>query len=111
MDITTDKDGQVLVLTLQGRMDALSHPEFDQCASDLVGQGERLFVVDLSGLDYISSAGLRSLLGLLKTVQPQGGNVALCGLTGVVRNVFEVVGFQHVFVIDETREEALSRLS
>lgn len=111
MDITAQKDGQVLVITVQGRMDSLSHPEFDRHASDLVDQGERLFVVDLSGLEYISSAGLRSLLGLLKTVQPHGGNVALCGLTGVVRNVFEMVGFQHVFVIGETREEALSRLS
>jgi anti-anti-sigma factor len=87
-------------------MDALSCPDFDQRVGELLAQGERQFLIDLSRLEYISSAGLRSLLQLTKAIGPEGGRVVLCGPAGVVREVLDISGFGHIFTICADLDEA-----
>jgi anti-anti-sigma factor len=111
METNSEKSGQVMVLTLQGRLDTMAAPAFDQEASRLLEAGEKLFLLDLSGLDYISSAGLRSLLMLAKRLNGCAGKLVLCGLEEMISEVFQVAGFESLFNIHPDRETGLDQFS
>ena len=87
-------------------MDATNASEFESKVKEEMAAGANRFVVDLSQLAYISSAGLRSMLFLAKTVKNSNGTAVLCGLTGVVQEVFKISGFSSIFTICETLAEA-----
>ena len=107
MEVGIRKEQGVLVLTITGRMDSVSAPELDTHVDEQIAGGEISFVVDLSGLDYISSAGLRSMLTMAKKLKEKAGTLKLCGLKGVVREVFDVSGFSTIFTIYDSLEDAL----
>jgi anti-anti-sigma factor len=109
MEFTNSKIGNFLVLAVKGRMDALSAQQFEDEFARRLAAGEKRFVVDLSGLDYISSAGLRSILTASKRLKAENGDLAFCGLTGIVAQVFTVSGFLKILPVFATREEALTR--
>ena len=69
-----------------------------------------VLVLDLAGLDYVSSAGLRVLLKAAKEARAAGSRFALAGLRPAVREVFEVSGFFAVLTAYPTRAEALAAL-
>lgn len=109
MEFTETKEGAFLVLAVAGRMDTLTAPEFEaRCAACLEAGSKRL-VVDLSGLEYISSAGLRSILSAAKKLKAAGGDMAFCALSGIVAEVFAVSGFNKLLPVLPTREQALAR--
>ena len=110
MNIESSLAGGVLVATLKDRMDALTAPEFDTWFSARMQAGETRLVLDLAGLDYISSAGLRSLLAVAKRIKAVGGAVVLCGLRGTVAEVFKMSGFTAIFTVVDSSEEALSAM-
>ena len=99
MEIKQERDGDVVIVRLSGRLDssAASAAE-EQLSAALVGAPPRV-AIDMSGLAYISSAGLRVLLVLAKKVQQQKGKVALGGLAANVREVFSATGFDSIFTI------------
>lgn len=109
MHFTGTKNGGSLVLTVTGRMDALNAQEFEAECLRWLEAGEKRLVVDMSGLDYISSAGLRSILAAAKKLKAQGGDLAFCALTGIVAEVFAVSGFAKLLPVFATLDEALSR--
>lgn len=102
MDIDTLKQGNVTVVAVTGKLDAVTSPTFEQRVRDTVDAGNHAIVVDLARLDYISSAGLRALLVLAKQVKAKGGKACLAGVTGDVRSVFEMSGFGAIFEIVES---------
>jgi anti-anti-sigma factor len=109
MDITQTKEGAFVVLAPAGRMDAITAPQFEErCLACLAG-GDKRLVVDLSGLEYISSAGLRSILSAAKKLKAAGGDLAFCALSGIVAEVFSVSGFDKLLPVTATRQEALAR--
>lgn len=95
------------LLTCTGRMDAVSAPRFETACMELLAQGHASQVVDLGGLEYISSAGLRSILTSVKKLKASGGGLAFCGLSGMVDEVFRVSGFLKLFRIHASAAEAL----
>jgi stage II sporulation protein AA (anti-sigma F factor antagonist) len=111
MDTHCEKCGQVMVLALQGRLDTISAPAFDAEVSRMLRASERLFLLDLSGLDYISSAGLRSLLMLAKQLDARAGKLVLCGLEEMISEVFQVAGFEAIFNICPDRAAGLASLT
>lgn len=109
MDFTQSKEGAFLVLAVAGRMDTITAPQFEaQCLSCLEA-GDKRLVVDLGGLEYISSAGLRSILSAAKKLKAAGGDIAFCALSGIVAEVFAVSGFNKLMPVFATRQEALAR--
>lgn len=80
-------------------MDSLTAPAFDRCVSNCVSRGENSFRIDLSGVDYISSAGIRSLLVISKQMKGQAGEVIFCGLSPAVEAVLRETGLTSVFQI------------
>ncbi|MCB2216557.1 STAS domain-containing protein [Desulfofustis glycolicus] len=106
MELTTTTDEDLLIISPQGRLDAVTAPLFDrQVEERLPAQATRV-LVNCSGLDYISSAGLRSVLALAKKLQNRGGRVVLSDLHGPVREVFEMAGLYSMLKIYDTEAAA-----
>ncbi len=109
MKFTVESWGRTVLLS--GRLDARSAPDFEKAAlaADEEQAGTRHhMILDFSGLEYISSAGLRSILVLAKRIAPSGGKVVLCGMSGVVEEVFSVSGFDSFLPVAASREDALA---
>lgn len=96
------------MVSVSGRMDTLTAPEFEKAGTEWISEGCNDIVLDLADLEYISSAGLRSILAVAKRLLPTGGSFILCGMTGVVEEVFSISGFDSFLPVYATREEALS---
>jgi anti-sigma B factor antagonist len=96
LQIQQSEHGTIKILQLIGRLDTETSPNFELAAYDLHQAGWRQYLVDLSQVSYVSSAGLRVLLALAKKVEG-GGSMALSGLAGVVREVFDKSGFSRMF--------------
>jgi len=111
MVITEDREGGVTVVALAGRVDSLTAGELEPRLLEYAsGRAPRL-VVDLQGVEYISSAGLRVLLCLVSRLREIQGELVLCSLTHSVREVFELAGFMAIFAVEPTRPLALARLA
>src|ERR1700759_3939678 len=70
--------------------------------------GERNFLIDMSGIGYVSSAGLRVLLATAKQLEGGKGSLRLCSLNASVKQVFDVAGFSKLFSIFANRDAALA---
>ena len=109
MEIREDREQGVLVVAVTGRVDSLSSGELETCLLAHAGRDKRL-VVDMQGVEYISSAGLRVLLRLVNKMQEVKGDLVLCSMADGVREVFELAGFASIFSIEPSLEAALARL-
>ena len=110
MEIQTRKGKNALVVSVKGRMDAVTAPEFEKSLSDLISKGDNMFLLDFSALDYISSAGLRSILATAKKLKEKQGKIVIAGLRGPVEEVFKISGFYSIFKIFGTEEAALKEI-
>jgi anti-anti-sigma factor len=108
MDIEQERDGDVVIVRLSGRLDSSAAPSAEERLSAALSGAPPRLAIDMSGLDYISSAGLRVLLVLAKKVQQQKGKVVLGGLIANVREVFSVSGFDTIFSIEADRASAVA---
>ncbi|NJD37988.1 MAG: STAS domain-containing protein [Geobacter sp.] len=106
LEIVEQHHDAVVAGLLQGKLDAESVPVFDQWLNAHLDAGVQRVVLDLSGLSYISSAGLRSIMSASKAYSRQSG-LALCGLFGMVGQVFQVSGFAEILELHHTMDEAL----
>lgn len=89
------EDGATL-LSLSGRLDSMTAPEFEQAIPRLFADAPSVVLMDMSQLDYISSAGLRVVLIAAKTAAQAQARLSLFGLQQHVREVFEISGFLKV---------------
>lgn len=88
-----------------GRLDGESAPEMEAAGSKIVGSVTSV-ALDMSGIDYISSAGLRSLLVVAKKSQAAGGKLVLCAPSEMVMDVLEIAGFDKIFKIAANSADA-----
>ncbi len=109
MEITAERVASVLVLAPQGRLDSNNSPRLEERALFEIGAGTKRLVIDLSAIDYISSAGLRAFLAVAKSLKDPPGRLVLCGMAPSVRQIFDLAGFTAIFAIEALREAALSR--
>jgi serine/threonine-protein kinase RsbW len=110
MDITTRARNDVTVVAFAGNLDSITSPQAQQALDAVLAGGVKKVVVDFTGLDYISSAGLRVLLGTAKRLKGVGGALRLFGLNETVREVFQISGFSTILATFATEAEALERL-
>ncbi|NLB60607.1 MAG: STAS domain-containing protein [Lentisphaerae bacterium] len=110
MHITMEKDGATLLMKLQGRLDVANASVLEQAAEQALQAGDQLLVLDFSKLDYISSAGLRSLLTLHKQVKAQDGKLALCNLQGMVKEVLDISGLATMLAVFDSTAAALAAM-
>lgn len=108
MDIRTRSQNGVTVLAFAGSLDSNTSPAAQQAVDETLKTGAKKLVVDCTALDYISSAGLRVLLGAAKRLGGgSGGGLRLFGLNETVREVFEISGFSTILAVFGTEAEAL----
>lgn len=110
MKINTRKEKNALVVYVKGRMDAVFSAEFENKMAALVDSGENTFIIDLGELEYISSAGIRSILVLTKKLEARAGKLALCSLKDLVEEVFKISGFISIIPVYESVESALTQI-
>jgi anti-anti-sigma factor len=102
-----DADG-TRILALGGRLDTETSADVELTLQDLMNAGERNFLIDMSGVGYVSSAGLRVLLATAKQLEGGKGSLRLCSLNSSVKQVFDVAGFSKLFSIFANRDAALA---
>ena len=109
MDITTRTQNGVTLVAFAGKLDSNTSPQAQQALDALLAAGARKMVVDFAALDYISSAGLRVLLGTAKRLSAggAGGALRLFGLNETIREVFDISGFSTILAVFATEAEAL----
>jgi anti-anti-sigma factor len=100
----------VTVLEAYGRLDSSTAKEFGDRLIALVQAGRNAIVVDLKNIIYISSAGFRVLLIANRATSEKQGKLALCGITGEVRRLFEIGAFLDQFLICPTQAEGIGKL-
>ena len=98
MTYTMNKNGNVMEIAVEGRLDTVSAPDLDNALENLPKDVDTL-VFDFSKLDYISSAGLRVLLSAHKAMRAKGGMKVL-HVNDVVQEVFDVTGFSDILNIE-----------
>ncbi|MFZ9853505.1 MAG: STAS domain-containing protein [Limisphaerales bacterium] len=111
MEIQTSTSGVATVVTVTGKLDTVTAPAFESRIREVIGGGSVRLVLDLSGIEYISSAGLRGLLVMSKLLKEKQGKACLVGVKGNVRSVFEMSGFLTFFRAEETVEAAVAAMS
>lgn len=98
MDIKTEKKDGTLTVSLVGRLDTTTAPEFETKLSEEIADVSEL-VLEFSGLQYISSAGLRVILNAQKTMNKQG-KMKLIGVNEDIMDVFDITGFSDILTIE-----------
>ena len=98
MDITPIKNGTDLTLKLEGRLDTVTAPQLEEELKSSIDETENL-VFDLSGLNYISSAGLRVLLSAQKRMNAKG-TMKVTGVNSIIMEIFDVTGFTDILTIE-----------
>ena len=107
IDIKQEQQGATRILALSGRLDTDTSADVELTLQDLLAAGERNFLIDLTGIGYVSSAGLRVLLATAKQLEGGKGSLRLCGLNPSVKQVFDVAGFSKLFALFPDRAAAL----
>lgn len=108
MKILEQKIGNVNIISLSGRLDAYSANDLERKLDSLIDADQVQLVVNLGGLEYMSSSGLRVLLAALKKVRKQQGDIKLACLKPYIKEVFDIAGFTQLFTIFDAEEAAVS---
>ena len=109
-DVKTDKvDDGTYVISLTGEVDLYTAPEFKQQLLDVIGEGGKDVVVDFSNTTFIDSTTLGVLVGGVKRLRANDGQLSLVCSDRNITKIFEITGLDRVFTIYPTRDEALAK--
>ncbi len=92
LEINVEKLKRVVLLTVKGRIDSTNASELDSSLKEAIGEGYYNIAVNLSGVDYMSSAGLRALVSALRECKKLRGDLCLSAPSSRVAEVFELAG-------------------
>lgn len=104
-------DAETQVIELGGEIDLYTAPEFKERMVELIEDGKKRIVVDLSAATFIDSTTLGVLVGGVKRLRPAGGTLALVCTDQNITKIFEITGLDRVFPIHASRDEALAALA
>lgn len=99
MNIIKTVDGDKFGLKVEGRLDTTTAPQLEEEIKAGI-PGVKELTLDFSGLEYISSAGLRVLLSTQKIMNKQDGTMSVTGVNETIMEIFEVTGFSDILTIE-----------
>ena len=111
MEITSGTDGDLVQFHVAGSIDASTSPNVEEAVNAAIVGGSKRLIFDMTGVNYISSAGLRALLMAAKKAKAAGGGVAVYGLQTGVEEVFTVAGFGKIVPIASSDADARAKLA
>ena len=110
MKITTEEAEGGLVIHPEGRLDTLKSGAFEKEVMSLIQQATLNVLIDFEKIDYISSAGIRSMLNIAKELKKKGKSMVLCCLNKSIKEVFCISGLDSIISIYATIEDGLISL-
>jgi anti-anti-sigma factor len=111
MEIKHKVENGILNIAIKGRLDAATAPVAEREINKVLEGEENRLLFDLSGLEYLSSGGLRVILGAAKEIRRRDGKMVLAALKQYVYEIFEVSGFTAMIPIKDTVEEGHKELA
>ena len=110
-DIKTEHvSDETYVISLAGEVDLYTAPEFKQQLLEVIGQGGKEVIVDFSETTFIDSTTLGVLVGGVKRLRSNDGQLSLVCSDRNITKIFEITGLDRVFTIYPSREEALANV-
>jgi anti-anti-sigma factor len=110
MDINYVKEGEITIVSVNGRLDANTAPVADKTIKKILKRDCLRMLFDFSTMDYLSSGGLKVILGAAKELKRKEGQIVLCSLSKFVKEIFEVSGFNSLIPITESLESGIEQL-
>jgi anti-anti-sigma factor len=107
MDIKKEKIGNYSVLYLKGKVETIHSAALEEAVCQLIDGGEKYLIFNCSGMNYISSSGLRVFLVTQKKVVSINGKLHLCNMQPDVKEIFRISGFSNLFSIFDIMEEVI----
>lgn len=111
MEISKTEEQGASILQLNGEIDLHASPKLRAELHSLVDARTPALVADFSGVQYIDSSGLATLVEYVRDSKPYGGKIALFGLQPKVKMVFELVRLNELFTIADSKESALAAVA
>ncbi|MFH0967003.1 MAG: STAS domain-containing protein [Methanobacteriota archaeon] len=111
LNITTQSSDGIIIMDVSGRMDATTSRDVETALNTLIEAGNLKIVFNGIELTYISSSGLRVILSSLKRLRQNGGELALAALQPAPLEVIRMTGFDRIFTIYESAQQAVSTLT
>lgn len=111
MEFHAKKEANTTILTIAGRLDAVTTPEFESKVKKLIDDGDNRIIMDFDGIGYISSAGLRGLLVTSKLIKAKDGKICFVNVKGAAKEVFTISGFHSIFAMHDSVAAALATMS
>ncbi len=108
MELSTRTERGYTVIAVDGRVDTVTAPKFEAYCIAAIDGGARRLVLDLARMIYISSAGLSSVLAVAKHAAHSGGTFAISGLSGMVKEIFSISGFDTIVPVKSDVDEAIA---
>lgn len=109
--MTVSQHDGVCVVRASGRVDTVTARSFGERLGALIDDGARRLVIDLAQVAYISSAGFRALLVTTRRIEAADGRLALAGVAGEVRRLFEIAALVDLFPMHASADEAVAKLA
>jgi anti-sigma B factor antagonist/stage II sporulation protein AA (anti-sigma F factor antagonist) len=106
-NLREDHIGEVFILRLRGRLDAVSSPQVEHKIFEAINSGQTKMLIEMGGVIYLSSAGLRMLFSTTKKLRSLSGKLVVCNMATNVSDVLKMSGFDHVLDLAKNEEEAL----
>ncbi|MXW41917.1 MAG: STAS domain-containing protein [Acidimicrobiia bacterium] len=106
MEFSHDRSDETLVINASGRVDGSNASDFLDTLQGLFEPGDQQIILDLGGLEYISSAGLRVLLMAAQNLDKDNKSFSICSLTDSVSDVFRISGFDQIIKVFPTVDAA-----
>ncbi len=101
-------ENQSTIVKVTGSVDALTAAELSQVLSNQVAEGHANLVVDLIDVEFMSSAGLRTLLGAVKEARSNGGDLRITSTNPGIDKVLKMSGFHNIAKVFPSQAEAVS---
>jgi anti-sigma B factor antagonist len=108
MIITNRQEGIFTIISMSGRFDAIGSREFKKIISRLMEMGNLRIVLDMAQVNFVDSSGMGTLIGTLRGIVKEGGEMRIAGLTPEVHTIFELTRLHRIFDIYETTEAAMA---
>jgi anti-sigma B factor antagonist len=105
------QEGDLTVLSLEGYLDAHTAPDFERAIQSELDAGRVRLIVDGSQLRYISSAGLGVFMSFIEEIREKRGDIKICSLVPKVRQIFDILGFQAIYDMVDSRAAAVQRFA
>lgn len=107
MKITISEQGDIVLLSLMGRLNNSTVSHFEDSCHKQLEKGALKIVIDFEALEYANSAGLKQIVLLQQDTAKRGAKLVLCSMHNTLLDAFEIAGFDKLLIICDSQEDAI----